>query len=391
MRIAINTRLLLPGKLEGIGWFTHETLSRIVKAHPEHEFIYVFDRPFHRKFIHGSNVKGVVLPPPTRHPLLYRLWFDLMLPWKLARLKADAFISPDGFLPLKSRIPSLAVIHDLNFEHHPEDLPRAYGEYYRSYFPRFARHATRIATVSEFSRQDIATQYGVDMNRIDVVYNGVSEKFRPLTAEEKQKAEQLHASGHPYFICVGSLHPRKNIARLLLAFDALIEEHKLPHRLVIVGESFWWDERMKQAWETIRHKDRVNFTGRLEQDRLSAALGGAIALSFTSYFEGFGIPVAEAMRCGVPVITSRLTALPEVAGDAALYCDPFDVEDIARTLHRMAVDEELRQRLGAIGIERSAMFTWDNAAKDLWRSFERMMADAVDPTSTATFQRSRAT
>ncbi len=373
MRIAVNTRLLTPGKLEGIGWFTHETLARIVKAHPEHEFFFIFDRPFSQKSIYASNVTGVVLPPPTRHPLLYRVWFDLVLPWKLKQLRADAFISPDGFLPLKSSIPSLAVIHDLNFEHYPEDLPKAYSNYYRSYFPRFAEHATRIATVSEFSRQDIAKTDGVPDSKIDVVYNGVGDKFQPLNTEEKQRAKAQFGEGSPYFICVGSLHPRKNIARLLEAYDLFVTEHSVIQRLVIVGESFWWDDRMKKAWAGMRNKERVSFTGRLDQDRLCQALGGADALVFVSYFEGFGIPVVEAMRCGVPVITSNVTSLPEVGGEAALYCDPFDVRTITAAMYRLVSDNALRDQLGRSGMDRSAQFTWDNAALALWSSFERMM------------------
>ncbi|HRF79770.1 MAG TPA: glycosyltransferase, partial [Flavobacteriales bacterium] len=140
---------------------------------PEHHFILLFDRPFHPKFIYGPNVEGAVLFPPTRHPLLYRLWFNWLLPRKLKALKADAFLSPDGYLALRSQVPTLAVLHDLNFEHYPEDLPKAYRDYYRSYFPRFAQHATRLATVSAYSRQDIVRTYGVPEARIDVVHNGV--------------------------------------------------------------------------------------------------------------------------------------------------------------------------------------------------------------------------
>ena len=373
MRIAVNTRLLLSGKLEGIGWFAHETLSRMTAAHTDHEFIFIFDRQFDHKFIYSPNVRAVVLPPPTRHPLLYRLWFDFMLPRKLRALDADAFISPDGFLPLKSKVPSLAVIHDLNFEHHPEDLPKAYRNYYRNYFPRFARHATRIATVSEYSRNDISSTYGIDPSKIDVVYNGVSEKFSPLQAQAKDQARREYAQGDPYFICVGSLHPRKNIARLLTAFDRMVNSRDLPHRLVIVGESFWWDDRMKQAWNAVKQKDRIHFTGRLDQDSLCNVLGGAEALAFVSYFEGFGIPLAEAMRSGVPVLTSDRTSLPEIGGDAALYCDPFDVDDIATKLYRVITDRELREGMIQRGLIRSQRFTWDNAAADLWKSFQRMI------------------
>ncbi len=374
MRIAVNTRLLLPGKLEGIGWFTHETLSRIVQAQPEYEFTFIFDRKFDRRWIYGSNVKGIVLPPPTRHPLLYRVWFDHVLPWYLDRNRFDAFISPDGFLPLQSSIPSLAVIHDLNFEHYPEDLPKAYSNYYRGYFPRFARRADRIATVSEFSKNDIAKTYGIDPGKIDVVYNGIGSKFHPLEPAAKQEARERYAQGAPYVICVGSLHPRKNIARLLTAFDRMVNSHDLPHRLVIVGESFWWDDRMKQAWNEVKQKDLIHFTGRLDQGSLCNALGGAEALAFVSYFEGFGIPLAEAMRCGVPVLTSDRTSLPEIGGDAALYCDPFDMDDIANGLHRVITDQELREGMIERGLIRSQRFTWENAAADLWKSFQRMMA-----------------
>jgi len=383
MRIAVNTRLLLPNKLEGIGWFTHETMRRIVAAHPEHEFLFFFDRKHTgsapdagSRFIYAPNVTPVVMGPPTRHPLLYRLWFDWLLPRKLKALKADAFISPDGFLPLRSAIPSLAVIHDLNFEHYPEDLPRAYRNYYRSYFPRFAHHAARIATVSEFSGRDIAKRYEVNESRIDVVYNGVGDVFRPLSEDEKTAARDRFTQGHPYFTCVGSLNPRKNIARLLLAFDQLLQQHPSDLRLLIVGERMWWDARMEQAWKQVKHQERVHFTGRLAQADLHKALGGAHALAFTSYFEGFGIPVAEAMRCGVPVVSAEATCLPEIAGDAAHYCDPFSVADISRALYEVWSDPELCEQLRAAGLKRSQRYTWDKAATDLWASFERMCRDA---------------
>lgn len=376
MRIVVNTRLLLPNKLEGIGWFTHEVFRRVVAAHPEHHFIFLFDRSFDRKFIYAPNVEGVVLPPPTRHPLLYRLWFDWLLPRKLKALKADAFISPDGYLSLRSTVPTLAVMHDLNFEHYPEDLPKAYRDYYRSYFPRFARHATRLGTVSEYSRRDIAKTYGVPESRIDVIHNGVGAVYRPLTDEEKRAAAQEFTGGHPYIVCIGSLNPRKNIARLLQAFDELLGQHPSELRLLIVGERMWWDGRMEDAWKNMNHQDRVIFTGRLQQVDLHRALGGALALAFVSYFEGFGIPVAEAMRCGVPVVAAEATSLPEVAGDAAHYCDPFNVSDIARALNEVCSDPDLRATLSAAGIKRSQRYTWDHAANALWSSFERMAKDA---------------
>jgi glycosyltransferase involved in cell wall biosynthesis len=372
MRIAVNTRLLLPGRLEGIGWFTHETLRRIVKAHPQHHFLFFFDRPFDPRFIYANNVEGISVWPPARHPLLYRMWFGRSLPAALRKLGAEALISPDGFLCLPSPLPQLAVIHDLNFEHHPEDLPQAYARYYRTFFPLFARKASRIVTVSEFSRQDIAKEYGIDPGNIDVAYNGVGDPYGPLTDDERSAVRARLTGGAPYFVSIGAISPRKNIARLLLAFDRFTGQHE-ESRLVLVGARMWWDKRMKTAWGDVQHKDRVIFTGRLQQKALHGALGAARALVFPSYFEGFGIPVAEAMRCGVPVIAAHATSLPEVAGDAALYCDPFSVDDMVRVMERMWNDDALRDRLSRNGIDRSARFNWDRTADALWSSFERMM------------------
>ncbi|MEO8068209.1 MAG: glycosyltransferase family 1 protein [Flavobacteriales bacterium] len=374
MRIAVNTRLLLPDKLEGIGWFAHETLSRIVKAHPEHRFLFIFDRKPDQRFLYAPNVEAHVLWPPTRHPLLYVLWFEFRLPRLLRRLKADAFISTDGYLSTRAAVPQLGVMHDLNFEHYPQDLPRSYSRYYRKWFPRFARKAKRLVTVSDFSKQDIHAQYGVALEKIDVAHNGVADAYSPCTIAEQMAVRSAIAGGDPYFICVGSLQPRKNIARLLLAFDALVEADAAPLKLVIAGDAFWWDARMKAAWVKVQHKDRVVFTGRLGQQALRNAIGGALGLAYVSYFEGFGIPVAEAMKCGVPVLAADATSLPEVAGEAAVYCDPFNVASITEGLSRLRNDAVLREHLSTAGIERARQFTWDNTARQVWASFERMMA-----------------
>lgn len=373
MRIAVNTRLLLPGKLEGIGWFAHESLRRITAAHPEHQFIYLFDRPYGAQFVHAPNVTPVVLPPPTRHPILYRIWFDGMVPAALRKHRADLFLSPDGYLSLRTGVPQLAVMHDLNFEHYPQDLPRAYSRYYRRFFPRFAEKAARIVTVSGFSRQDIVKTYGVAQDKIDVVYNGIGDVFGPLAGDQQGVARAKHTGGLPYFVSVGSLHPRKNIARLLAAFDRFASVQP-EARLVIVGEAFWWDEHMKAAWKSMKHTDQVIFTGRLEQKELHQVLADAMALVFVSYFEGFGIPVAEAMKCGVPVIAADATSLPEVAGQAAVYCDPFSEESITAAMQQVWNDPALREKLSAAGLERAKRFTWDETARGLWESVEKVMA-----------------
>ena len=184
-KIAVNTRLLQEGKLEGIGWFTYETLRRIVKAHPEHEFLFIFDRPFSNKFIFANNVKAIYSGPPTRHVFLFIPWFDFIVPRLLRKHKVDLFLSPDGHIPLRGTTPSLAVIHDINFHHHPEQLPFLVRKYYNFFFPRFAKKAKKIVTVSEFTRSDLVESYSVERTKIDVAYNGCNDIFKPISNDKK--------------------------------------------------------------------------------------------------------------------------------------------------------------------------------------------------------------
>ncbi len=219
MRIAVNTRLLIKGKLEGIGWFTYESLKRITSAHPEHEFIFIFDRKPDREFIFSENVKAVVANPQARHPVLWYLFFEFGIRRVLKKYKPDLFLSPDGWLCLNTPVNSMAVIHDLNFEAHPEFLPGHIGRYYRYFFPKFARKASRIATVSEFTKRDISKRYGISNDKIDVVYNGANKAFRPLHSSEVQEVREMFSDGKPYFLFVGLIHPRKNLENQLKAFE----------------------------------------------------------------------------------------------------------------------------------------------------------------------------
>ena len=150
MRIAVNTRLLIKNKLDGMGWFCCETMKIITRNHPEHEFIFIFDRNYDKDFIFSENITPKIVRPVTRHPVLWYIWLEWVLPFKLKKWKADIFVSPDGFLSLRSGIPAIPVIHDINFLHRPKDLPFTTRIYYNYFFPEFARKATRIGTVSEY-------------------------------------------------------------------------------------------------------------------------------------------------------------------------------------------------------------------------------------------------
>lgn len=373
MRIAVNTRLLLKGKLEGIGWFTFETLKRMTQNHPEHEFIFIFDRPFDPDFIFSENVTPVVIGPPARHPFLFYIWFDFRIPKILKKYKADLFLSPDGYLSLRTNVPQLAVIHDINFVHRPDDLPWLIEKYYNFFFPRFARIAKRIATVSFYSKEDIARSFKISYDKIDVVYDGINHIFKPLSEKEKTEVRNKYSGGSEYFLFVGALHPRKNVSGLLNAFDAFKMDSDNNIKLIIVGGEMHKTGDIFETYANMRYKNDVIFTGRVATSDLHDIFGAALALTFVPFFEGFGIPVVEAMTAGVPVLCSNTTSIPEVGGNAVIYADPMKIDQITDAMLKLANDKELRKELIEKGFEQKNKFSWDETAHLLWESVKRTM------------------
>ena len=370
MVIAVNTRLLQKEKLEGIGWFTYETLSRITRNHPDYKFLFLFDRPYDEEFIFSDNVSPIVVPPPTRHPALWYLWFEYQVPRILKKYQVDLFLSPDGYLSLTTKVKQLAVIHDINFAHRPKDLPWLTTMYYNYFFPRFAKKADRLVTVSHYSKDDMLQTYGIDPDKIDVVYNGVNTLYKPTNEEEQEITRAKYTSGNRYFLYIGSLHPRKNICGLLRAYDAFRTTVKEPFKLVITGKGMFKTGDVERIYKEMHHKEDVIFTGRLSTEDLQQVLGAALSLTFVPYFEGFGIPVIEAMSAGIPVICSNTTSLPEVGGHAVLYSDPDEVNQIKNAMVRMAEDADLRRELIKKGHEQQKKFSWDKTAEQLWRSIQ---------------------
>ena len=368
MRIAVNTRLLLHDRLDGIGWFTAETARRMVLAHPEHEFFFFFDRKPHPEFLFADNVTPVVLCPQARHPVLWYLYFEWSTQMALKRYKIDLYLSPDGMMPLHPKVPTLNVIHDLNFEHASGNLKASHQRYMSHYFPLFARNATRLATVSSYSKKDIAETYGIPAEKIDVVYDGAHSNYRPHSDDEKEAIRQRFTDGHPFVIFISTILKRKNLANLLLAFDKVKEDKSNEDlKLVVVGSRVWWQDELESAWNRMKHQSDVIFPGRVEPNDLSALLSAAEMLVYPSYFEGFGIPILEAMYAETAVIASRTTSMPEVGGDAVLYIDPSDIDDIAHAISRLR-DKTLRQEFIEKGRLQRQKFSWEITANLLWDS-----------------------
>ena len=366
MKIAVNTRLLIENKLDGIGWFTFETLKRITKNHPEHEFYFLFDRKYSDNFIFSDNITPIVMNPPARHPVLWYIWFEFSVKRILKKIKADIFLSPDGYLVLNSRIKQIPVIHDINFVHRPQDLPFLTRKYYNYFFPKFAKKAIKIVTVSEYSKQDIIQQYKITEDKVKVVYNGCNKMYKPVIEGIKKQTKQKYSEGNEFFIFIGTLHPRKNIARLFQAFERFKAEAKSDFKLVIVGTKMFMTKDIEEAYFKSKYKGDIVFTGRLKPEDLHHVLASAFAMTFVPLFEGFGIPLIEAMNCDVPVISSNTTSLPEVADDSALFVDPFSVNEIKNAMIKIITDDNLRNTLIEKGRKRKEVFGWDKTAEKLW-------------------------
>lgn len=381
--VAINTRLVVPGKLDGIGWFTLETVQRMTASHPGHRFHLLFDRTPPTALFPGEHVQCHMLWPPARRPFLQDLWYDHAVTRFLKREGVDLFLSPDGFLSSRTTVPQIAVQHDLNFEHHPEWLPANVSRHYRRRFPDAARRAVRVATVSRFSAEDIHERYGVDLDHIDVVYNGAGAPYRRtalgLNPEQEVRATRdRFTSGRPYFIFIGTQHPRKNLEGLMEAFGRYREKGG-QWDLLLVGTALWrrrrFDARQALGATSEAVRSHIHQSGWLPQDELAQVLAAAGALVFIPWFEGFGIPILEAFSAGTPVIHGDRTSLPEVAGDAGLQVDPADADAVAEAMLRMEREPALRQSLVAKGKERADDFSWDRTAELLWGCIERAASD----------------
>ena len=231
--------------------------------------------------------------------------------------------------------------------------------------------AKRIITVSEFSKKDIVKTYGADADLIDVAYNGAGEDFKPLEDNIKQEVRNKFSNGAEYFVYVGNLLPRKNVEGMIKAFTLCKNKTGLSTKLLIVGESFFMTDKIKEAYDNSNVKDDIIFTGRLTQEELPLVVGAAKGLIFVSHFEGFGIPILEAMQCDVPVITSNTSSMPEVAGDAAILVDPNNIGQIAQAIEDIDTKNNVRNELIEKSRIRRQAFNWDKTAEDVWKSLEK--------------------
>ncbi len=363
MKIAVNTRFLLKDKLEGIGIYTQEIFSRVVQLMPEHEFYFLFDRPFSEEFIFAKNITPLIVSPPARHPFLWYWWFEKSIPKVLKENNIDLFISPDGYASLNTFVPQIITIHDLGFEHFPEHVPYLVRKFYRYFTPKYCQKAAKVMAVSEYTKQDIISTYNIEAQKIDVVYNGFEIENQESRIKSQDAEKKILTSEIPYFIFVGAVHPRKNVLGLLKAFEHFKATFSHPHQLVIVGRKAWMTQELEDFYAQMQFKNEVIWIEKIERTDLLELMQHAYGLVYTSLFEGFGIPILEAMTLGLPVICSNTSSMPEVAGNAALLVQPTNINEIAEAMNELIINDELRNGLIAKGKTQATHFDWNSSAE----------------------------
>ncbi|NNE30009.1 MAG: glycosyltransferase family 4 protein [Saprospiraceae bacterium] len=364
MKIAVNARLLFGNQLEGVARYTHEINRRLVQLRPQDEFLFCFDRPFLDQYIYGSNVSGKVIFPAARHPILWYTWFEWVLPGILRRWKADVFISQDAHLPLRSKVPTLLTVHDLAYAHYPDQVPLSVRMFYQRYVPKFIRKAEVITAVSQYTKTDILDKIPEVEKEIHVIPNGKPQSWEPLSGDEKDIALKKWSSGKPFFCTLGSIHPRKNILGTIEAFNLFKEKYKTEHELLIIGRMAWQSSPVQKAISQSPYKTCIHMMGFQPNESVREILGASDALLFLSFFEGFGVPLLEAMQLDVPLVYSDQSSLPEVAGAAGIPVDPNDQAAAAEAMH-LVLKEDIRRKFSLEAKARLEKYDWDQSARQV--------------------------
>jgi glycosyltransferase involved in cell wall biosynthesis len=358
----------LHGHKSGVGYYTENMMSSVMKAAPEHRYVLFSNRdirPDWRQL--GSEVVYDRRFFPVR-----AVWMQAALPMALRDVSPDVCHFTNYLAPLACHCPYVVTIYDMTVFVTPKyhNLKKLVLD--RTLIPRVARRADAIITVSNSARNDILRYLKVSNDKVHVITGGVSSDFRPVTDTDKlNEVTARYQLRLPFFLYVGTIEPRKNLCRLVQAF-ANLKQRGLPHKLVIVGQTGWHFAPVFEEVKRLGLTSEVVFTGYVPFEDLPALYSLAEVMVFPSLYEGFGLPVLEAMACGTPVITSRSSSLVEVAQDAALLVNPLSVQEIADALHTLHYQPKLREELRQRGLRRAARFTWGATARATLDVYERV-------------------
>ena len=367
LRIAIDYTSAI-NQNAGIGRFVRNLVGSVVANDPTDAFLLLHAAPNPGRepdYPVGPNVSHRVLRVSERwtNIIWHRLQVPLPADWLTGPI--DLFHSPDFVLPPVRAARSILTVHDLAFLLYPECADARLRAYLEKTVPRSVQRADYVVADSENTRNDVICLLGVPPERVTVVPGGVDPVFRPVTDPARLAAFRRTLGLDPvtpYILFIGVIEPRKNLMGLIEAFDILKSRRSLPHKLVVAGRRGWLSEATMERAERSQFRSEIIFPGFIPDSELPTLYSAAEAFAFPSHYEGFGLPVLEAMACGTPVVASRASSLPEIVGDAGMQVDPDDADRLASALELLALNPEMRADFRERGIARAATFTWDAAA-----------------------------
>ncbi len=364
MRIGIDCRRILDvdhGENAGVGHYVYYLIKSLLQIDKENEYyLFFYDHKIKAHEFEQSNVRIIYFPGLEnigKIPFFYRHWF---IPHILRLYRLDIYHNPANIIPLFYLHKSVVTIHDLAIYKNSDWFPD------RQYFtkliniPVSIKRAKKIIAVSENTKNDIVKIFKIDPAKVEVIYEGVDD-YNQLTLDETKIRPELKIS-QPYFLFLGTLEPRKNLVRLVEAFNEFLKDNK-DYKLILAGKKGWKYEPIFQTIEKFGLKDKVIDIGYVNKEEKVFLLRNALSLAFPSLYEGFGLPILEAMNMGVPIITSNIASIPELVIDNAVLVDPYSVDSIKGALSKMANDKQLREKLSVKGKGIAQNFTWERCAK----------------------------
>jgi len=371
IHIGLNAHLLSLAQTyrgAGIHWYIYNLLLNLALADQENQYtVFLGDR----RFPPNPGLTLRISWLPTTHPLARIGWEQLVQPFVLWQEKIDLLHSLAFVTPLLSPCPSVITIYDLSFIIFPQGFKHSKRLYLTLLTPPSARKSRRIITISESTKRDTVRLLGVSSKKVDVVYCGVDKVFHPLPEREVASFRQERGLPERIILFVGTIEPRKNVARLVEAYSRLRDRQV---KLVIGGARGWLYEEIFARVEELELTGDVLFPGYIPPEELPLWYNAAELFVYPSLYEGFGLPPLEAMACGTPVITSNVSSLPEVVGEAGLTVDPMDSEGLAEAMNQVLGDGALRQSMREWGLARAGRFSWAKAARETVGVYRRALS-----------------
>lgn len=369
VRIAINT--LGPSKIKaGIGNYVVNLVKELSKLDIKNEYVILANSDNAEFFTtNNPNFKTITLPNYTRTKFLRILWEQFKLPKLLRQMGIDILHSPGFIAPLRMTAKSVVTIHDMTFFSHPQYHTKFKRFYFKKMIPLTAKKAAVIIADSENTKKDICKYLDADKQKIAVIHLGVGKDFKKIDAGKAKKfISRKYGIKNKFILFVGMIEPRKNLQRLVDAFLQL-KEHEL--KLVIVGKKGWQMDEFFKMIKELKLEDSIIFPGYVPDDDLVKFYNAAEVFVYPSMYEGFGIPVLEALACGCPVITSNTSSMPEITGPAAVLINPADTQDIKKAMQKLLKNEQLRKTLSEQGIEQAKKFSWQKTAQKTLEAYEK--------------------